>query len=66
MILRKLGQASARDNGQPTLVIPAHAHQPYDMDDPGRPDSACQLVLGMLSEVVFGFQLYRHLPRRLP
>ncbi|MDO9465874.1 MAG: YeeE/YedE thiosulfate transporter family protein [Thiobacillus sp.] len=43
------------ENAPPVLVIPAQAHEENDTYDPGKPDSARQLVLGL----VFGFLLQK-------
>ena len=48
-----------RENAPPVLVIPAQAHERNDAYDPGKPDSARQLVLGLLFGVVFGFLLQK-------
>lgn len=47
------------ENAPPMLVIPAQAHEQQDAHDPGKPDSARQLVLGLLFGVVFGFLLQK-------
>jgi len=47
------------ENAPPVLVIPAQRHERNDADDPGKPDSARQLVLGLLFGVVFGFLLQK-------
>lgn len=47
------------ENALPVLVIPAQAHEQNDTYDPGKPDSARQLVLGLLFGVVFGFLLQK-------
>lgn len=47
------------ENAPPVLVIPAQAHEQNDADAPGKPDSARQLVLGLLFGVVFGFLLQK-------
>jgi len=47
------------DNAPPVLVIPAQAHEQHDTHDPGKPDSARQLVFGLLFGVVFGFLLQK-------
>lgn len=47
------------ENAPPVLVIPAQAHEEHDTYDPGKPDSARQLVLGLLFGVVFGFLLQK-------
>ena len=47
------------ENASPALVIPAKAHEKNGMDDPSKPDSARQLVLGLLFGVVFGFLLQK-------
>jgi hypothetical protein len=47
------------ENVPPVLVIPAQADKPSDTEDPGKPDSARQLVLGLLFGVVFGFLLQK-------
>jgi len=46
-------------NAPPVLVIPAQAHEHDDKNDPGKPDSARQLVLGLSFGVVFGFLLQK-------
>lgn len=47
-------------NAPPVLVIPAQAHEEEnDTYAPGKPDSARQLVLGLLFGVVFGFLLQK-------
>lgn len=43
----------------PVLVIPALAPEQSDTDAPDKPDSARQLVLGLLFGVVFGFLLQK-------
>lgn len=43
----------------PVLVIPAQANEPEDAYKPGKPDSARQLVLGLVFGVVFGFLLQK-------
>lgn len=43
----------------PVLVIPAQAHEENETADPGKPDSARQLVLGLVFGVVFGFLLQK-------
>ena len=43
----------------PVLVIPPQAHEPKGTGDTGKPDSARQLVLGLLFGVVFGFLLQK-------
>ena len=43
----------------PVLVIPAKSQEQNRADDPGKPDSARQLVLGLLFGVVFGFLLQK-------
>jgi len=45
------------ENAPPVLVIPARAHE--QTDDPSKPDSARQLVLGLLFGIVFGFLLQK-------
>ncbi|PIY27488.1 MAG: YeeE/YedE family protein [Comamonadaceae bacterium CG_4_9_14_3_um_filter_60_33] len=45
------------DKAPPVLVIPVH--EPEDLDEPDKPDSARQLVLGLLFGVVFGFLLQK-------
>lgn len=47
------------DNAPLVLVIPAQTHEKNDTYDPGKPDSARQLVLGLLFGVVFGFLLQK-------
>ncbi len=47
------------ENAPPVLVIPAQVHERNDTDGPGKPDSARQLVLGLLFGVVFGFLLQK-------
>lgn len=47
------------ENAPPVLVIPAQAREEHDTYDPGKPDSARQLVLGLLFGVVFGFLLQK-------
>lgn len=47
------------ENTPPVLVVPAMPHEPKDTDNPGKPDSARQLVLGLLFGVVFGFLLQK-------
>lgn len=48
-----------RENVAPGLVIPAQAPEQNDTDDPDKPDSARQLVLGLLFGIVFGFLLQK-------
>lgn len=43
----------------PLRAIPAQAHARRDANDAGKPDSARQLVLGLLFGVVFGFLLQK-------
>jgi len=43
----------------PVLVLPAQGQGDKDNDGPGKPDSARQLVLGLLFGVVFGFLLQK-------
>ena len=43
----------------PVLIVPAQPHQQRHADAPGKPDSAHQLVLGLLFGVVFGFLLQK-------
>jgi uncharacterized protein len=50
---------SLPESAPPVLVIPTHAREPNDTHDPGEPDSARQLVLGLLFGVVFGFLLQK-------
>lgn len=47
------------ENAPPVLVIQAQAHDQNDTDDPGKPNSARQLVLGLLFGVMFGFLLQK-------
>jgi hypothetical protein len=47
------------ETAPPVLVIPAHTPEPDDTDEPGKPDSARQLVLGLLFGIVFGFLLQK-------
>ncbi|HRQ59380.1 MAG TPA: YeeE/YedE thiosulfate transporter family protein [Azoarcus taiwanensis] len=47
------------ENAPPVLVIPAQAHEQIGTDEPGKPDSAHQLMLGLLFGVVFGFLLQK-------
>jgi hypothetical protein len=47
------------ENAPPVLVFPAPTHVTNDAEDPGEPDSARQLVLGLLFGVVFGFLLQK-------
>lgn len=47
------------ENAPPVLVMPAQAPEENDTYDPGKPDSARQLVLGLLFGVVFGFLLQK-------
>lgn len=47
------------ENAPPVLVMPAQAPEEHDTYDPGKPDSARQLVLGLLFGVVFGFLLQK-------
>ena len=47
------------ETAPPVLVIPAQAHEQNGADDRGKPDSARQLVLGLLFGVVFGFLLQK-------
>lgn len=48
-----------RENSPPVLVIPTQGHEQNDTYAPGKPDSARQLVLGLLFGVVFGFLLQK-------
>lgn len=43
----------------PVHVIPTRADEPNEAYEPGKPDSARQLVLGLLFGVVFGFLLQK-------
>jgi len=47
------------ETAPPVRVIPAQAYEQNDADDAGKPDSARQLVLGLLFGVVFGFLLQK-------
>jgi len=47
------------ENAPPVLVIPAQASEQSGTYDPGKADSARQLVLGLLFGVVFGFLLQK-------
>lgn len=47
------------ENVPPVLVIPAQAHEKKEAHDPGKPDSARQLALGLLFGVAFGFLLQK-------
>lgn len=47
------------ETAPPVLVIPAQPHEQNDADDPDKPDSARQLVLGLLFGIVFGFLLQK-------
>ena len=47
------------ENAPPVLVIPAQAQERNDRYDPGKPDSARQLALGLLFGVLFGFLLQK-------
>jgi len=49
---------SLPEKAPPVLVIPAQ-HEQGDTDDPGKPDSARQLLLGLLFGIVFGFLLQK-------
>jgi len=51
--------SSLPETAPPTLVIAAQAHEQNGTDAPGKPDSARQLVLGLLFGVVFGFLLQK-------
>jgi len=50
---------SLPETAPPVLVIPSQAEEQNDPYDPGKPDSARQLVLGLLFGVVFGFLLQK-------
>jgi uncharacterized membrane protein YedE/YeeE len=43
----------------PVLVIPTQAQAQDEADDPGKPDSPRQLVLGLIFGIVFGFLLQK-------
>ena len=43
----------------PVLVIPEKDHDQEGKDTPGKPDSASQLVLGLVFGIVFGFLLQK-------
>lgn len=43
----------------PVHIIPAQAHEQHGADAPDKPDSARQLMLGLLFGVVFGFLLQK-------
>lgn len=47
------------ESAPPVLVVPVQVHEPNDADTPDKPDSARQLVLGLLFGVVFGFLLQK-------
>jgi uncharacterized protein len=47
------------ENAPPVLVMPAQGPEDNASDGPGEPDSARQLVLGLLFGVVFGFLLQK-------
>ncbi|MFN2378354.1 MAG: YeeE/YedE thiosulfate transporter family protein [Candidatus Binatia bacterium] len=47
------------ENAPPVLVIAPQAHDQKGKDGPGKPDSARQLVLGLLFGIVFGFLLQK-------
>jgi uncharacterized protein len=47
------------ETAPPVLVIPSQAGQQNDAYEAGKPDSARQLVLGLLFGVVFGFLLQK-------
>ena len=52
------GQQPLRDAAPPVLVIPAHARED-EKDQPAKPDSPQQLVLGFVFGVTFGFLLQK-------
>ena len=47
------------ENAPPVLVIPAQTDEANEAYEPGKPDSARQLMLGLLFGVVFGFLLQK-------
>jgi len=47
------------EKAPPVLVIQAQEHEQSDTDNRGKPDSARQLVLGLMFGVVFGFLLQK-------
>lgn len=47
------------ENAPPVLVIPAQADESKEAYEPGKPDSARQLVLGLVFGIVFGFLLQK-------
>lgn len=47
------------EHAPPVLVIPAQADESHEAYEPGKPDSARQLVLGLLFGIVFGFLLQK-------
>lgn len=47
------------ENVPPVLVIPSQTDEQHGADHPDKPDSARQLVLGLLFGVVFGFLLQK-------
>jgi len=47
------------ENVPPVLVIPAQTDEQHGADHPDKPDSARQLVVGLLFGVVFGFLLQK-------
>jgi uncharacterized protein len=47
------------ENAPPVLVLPAQGPEDNASDGPGKPDSARQLVLGLLFGIVFGFLLQK-------
>lgn len=47
------------ENAPPVLVIPAQTDEQHGADAPDKPDSARQLVLGLVFGIVFGFLLQK-------
>jgi uncharacterized membrane protein YedE/YeeE len=47
------------ENAPPVLVISAKAPEKKDTNDPGKPDLARQVMLGLLFGIVFGFLLQK-------
>jgi uncharacterized protein len=50
---------SADQTAPPVLVIPPQDHEQDEKDEPGKPDSRPQLVLGFIFGIVFGFLLQK-------
>ncbi|MFH1813017.1 MAG: YeeE/YedE thiosulfate transporter family protein [Pseudomonadota bacterium] len=47
------------ENVPPVLIIPLRAGEQQEMEEPGKPDPARQLVLGLVFGIAFGFLLQK-------